>query len=348
MKIAYGVNGEGRGHVTRLLSIVPKLDAEFMIFAGGDAHQHLTKLKASLKQHQLIEIPTLRFSYKNGNINQFKSIQRNLPLAFDFKFGGRTTKKVEKTLEGFRPDLIISDSEQFINHSKRSAPLLSFDRFGKIAFCKTSIKMESYHKAQRSIHSRTYKILLGNPEHIITTSFYDAKPKKQYKNRVLSYGPILRKEILDTHGEDMDHIVVYATNPYIFNDHFFNELNKLGRQVFVYGSGRTGQHGNVTFCEIDPIPFIEHLRTSAFVISTPGNVLLSEIRHFKKKVLLFWTDPIEQRENALIAEYLGFAKRISSKTITAEEIEILVESLVPAEPIKDSIEEVVRQIESIC
>ena len=355
MKIAYSVMGEGRGHVARLISIAPLLDAELMIFAGGDAYKFLRSYSLLEDQYKLVGIPTIKYTYGDGQIKFLRTVKNNLKHILDFKsyillgylYGFRnhsTTKLIEQKVNDFKPDLIVSDSEFFIQHIRRDVPLVSFDRYGKIAFCESSVNSSSLHQFQREVNNFSYRSMMGNVDNIITTSFYDAKPKKQYAEIVNSLGPIIRKEMHGVTPIEGDHVVVYATHKYIYTDRFLAELKKLKRKVYVYGSSLTGTSGNLEFCAIDPEAFIDHISTSAYIISTPGNMLLSEMGYLGKRMILLWTNPLEQRESALYGQKLGIGKIVDPESVTAQEIETKIGELNNSPRLKDCSREVANAI----
>lgn len=357
MKIAYSVMGEGRGHVSRLVSIAPLLDAELMIFAGGDAYKFLRSYNLMEDQYKLVGIPTIKYTYGDGQIKFIRTVRNNLKYILDFKSyillgylnGFRnhsTTKLIEQKVNDFKPDLIVSDSEFFIQHIRRDVPLVSFDRYGKIAFCESTVETSVAHQIQRSLNNFSYKSMMGNVDKIITTSFYDAAPKEDYAGFVKSLGPIIRKEVRAVTPSEGDHVVVYATHKYIYTQRFLSELKKLKRKVYVYGSSLSGSSDNLEFCSINPEAFIEHISSSAYIVSTPGNMLLSEMGYLGKRMILLWTNPLEQRESALYGEKLGIGKIVNPETVTAVEIEAKVALLNNFPRLKDCSHNVAEAIKS--
>lgn len=357
MKVAYGIMGEGRGHAARLLTIGPKLGAELLIFAGGDAYKFLQSIDLTVfgEEVEVVEIPTFGFRYQGSKISFLKTPLANLPKLLDLKLHkiaflkagivARNTQRIEDKINSFNPSLILSDGEPYVGHIRRKVPLISFDRFAKIAFCEPSVPMTRNHKFKRWVNISTYKQLLANPDYIITSSFYDAVPQKKMEQKVSSFGPIFRKEVLDEKSEEGNHVVVYATNPYIYTEAFFKTLHNIDRKVFCYGSGQEGQSVNITFCSLGPTHFAEHIRTCAYVISTPGNMLLSELRYLKKRVLLVKTDSLEQRENILYAAKLGFGSQISfEKVFSHWEVESQVKKLRPSDSVSDNADRIVEKI----
>lgn len=357
-RIAYAVMGEGRGHVMRLITILPHLQAEALIFAGGDAYRFLIDHPIPGCSYQLVEIPTLKYAYGEGRIRLFTSFRRNLRLVLDFKMHALpvtkanfsdhpVTKLIEDKVSAFRPDIIVSDSEFFIQHIRREVPLVLFDRFAKIAFCKRKVEVPLTAQINRKLNILGYKYMMGHPDQVIATSFYDSPPKKKYEGWVHAVGPILKPEVMQATASDGDHVVVYATHKYILTNEFQLKLKNIDREVRIYGAGRTGVDGNLVFLKIEPERFVQDLAASAYVITTPGNVLLSEINYFQKKAVMFWTKTVEQQENALYAQkiQLGYILK-DLQSWEPKQLEEEVGKLEPSEIMKDSTMEVVGLIKS--
>jgi len=356
MRIAYAIMGEGRGHVTRLAAVLPHFNAESIIFAGGDAHRFLVENPLPACKYELVEVPTLKFAYGNGRIRVFTSFRRNLQHVFDFKSHtlhhanlGRhsVTRLMEEKVQKFQPDIIVSDSEPFIQHIHRDVPLILFDRFAKIAFCEKGVNVPFPDNLMRQVNISFYRFMMGRPDHVIATSFYAAPTLEKYKGWVDSVGPILKPSVLTVAPSNGDHVVVYATHHYIYTPQFIDRLKALKREVRVYGAGRTGSDGLIQFLNIEPGRFIEDVASSAFVITTPGNVLLSELNHLRKKAVLLWTKSVEQQENVLYAQKICLASIIRDvNRWNAQELEKEVFSLPPSEKLEDSTLQVVSLIKS--
>ena len=62
-KVAYGVNGYGRGHVTRARTILPELTkkADVLVFAGEDAYHFLRE------DYNTVEVPVMDYHYGHQN-----------------------------------------------------------------------------------------------------------------------------------------------------------------------------------------------------------------------------------------------------------------------------------------
>lgn len=338
MKIAYAIMGEGRGHVSRFLTLAPFLDAEILVLAGGDAYDFLKNSLVNSLDFEIKRIPTFSFSYKNGKAEILKSAVKTVSHIKDFKsyslMGNNAlgwspnTEEVAKTIEQFQPDVIISDSESYTQHIITEVPVVSIDRFSKIAFCESPIPLGLMDNMDHFINKLSYRFLLKANDRVFASSFYDAPVRAKYIDKVNSYGPMIRALVKSATPSEGDHIVVYATNPGLYSDEFFLKLEKQPRKVKIYGfQNQKHSYKNLTFESLHEERFVEDIATAAYVISSPGNMLLSELGYMGKKMLALNTAPFEQRFNAIIAEQLGIARRIDINMVLPEELEAAFQSL---------------------
>jgi len=353
MKIVYGLCGEGRGHCANFLAIAPLFDAEFLVFAGGDAYDFLHVQNISSMagiNARFLDVPPFKFRYKNGRRDIFQTVATNASTILKLKankylpYG--TLAEVEKEVTKFAPDFIISDDEPFLNHIKRSVPLVIFDRFGKVAFCKPAPHKEDFsYKFDKLLNVYIFKMLINDPDHVITSSFYEADALDEFEHSVTSVGPVLRRVVLDQAVSDQGHVVLYATHPYVYTESFMEMIRELPRKVYVYGSNNSGVCGNIEYFDLNVENFVKHVSSCSYVISTPGNMLISEVLYLKKRIMLLYTDSFEQRENIIWASHMGFAKRLDYRNPPpAEEVEKSIYSLKEPESSKDYTVKVVEKI----
>jgi uncharacterized protein (TIGR00661 family) len=295
MRIAYGIHGYARGHASRALGILPKLsNHDILLIAGGDAYTLL-----SLAGFNVQEIPTFRYIYREGSSKYSKAstIWDNFPLLCDLFFSGSSYDIISGTLQDFKPDLVISDSEPWSQRvaNEQKVPLLSFDHYGMYAYCEWD--MPAHNRLQKALACSVYKAYMGNPDKIIVSSFYPATPKD---NRISTVGPIVRPAVKRATPTPGNHLLAYLNNGL---SRFVGELESClmesGHEVLVYGTGKTGKLGNITFLPVDPLRFVEDLASCRAVISSAGNQLIGETIWLGKPVLAIPEDSIDQRLNAL-------------------------------------------------
>ena len=317
MRIAYGIHGYARGHASRALGILPQLsNHDILILAGGDAHALL-----SLAGFNVKEIPTFRYIYSKGSSKYSKTstVLENLPLLHDLFFSGSSYDMISGTIQNFKPDLVISDSEPWTQRvaNEQRVPLLSFDHYGIFAYCNWD--MPTHYRLQRALACAVYKTYMGNPDKIIASAFYPAIPKDE---KIFVVGPIIRNEVKRATPTNGNHLVVYLNNNL---NRFAEELESClinsGYEIHVYGAGQTDRRENLTFLPVDPLKFVEDLASCRAVISSAGNQLIGETLWLRKPVLAIPENSIDQRLNALGIEtmevgMISHVNEITSATIT--------------------------------
>lgn len=317
MRIVYGVHGYGRGHATRSLAILAELvkkQHQILILAGGDAYS------AIWPDYEVTRIPTLGFAYGRGTgkRSNFQTLRRNLSSFLDLMLHGSVFEMIRDMVREFSPDVVISDAEawthQVANHLK--IPRISVDHIGIMSYCKPGF--EWHDKVEGSFDAFIYRTLMGRPDRIIVSSFYDAPPKRP---GVKVVGTMVRSIIHELTPTDGDHLLVYFNQGrYQINKRILQALQDVGCPVRIYGGTKEGREGNLTFLPLSNLPFLEDLASCRAVISTAGNQLMGEAMYLGKPVLVIPERCVEQRLNAAGVDKLGIGMRSSQRRFTTERI----------------------------
>jgi uncharacterized protein (TIGR00661 family) len=316
VRIAYGVHGYGRGHATRSLAVLPELARrhELLILAGGEAHA------AIWPDFPVVRIPTLGYYYGRGaRRSNWRTFQRNFAPVMDLVLRGPAFQAVLDALRDFRPDVVISDAEAWTHRAARRLriPRIGFDHFGIMAYCKPRLPLWDRLISRRDV--RVYKALMGQPQRVIVSSFYDAPPARP---GVRVVGPLLRPEVRAVRPTRGSYLLAYFNNGlHQFTPKVEAELRRLEQRVLVYGTQRQGSLGNLDFRPPSNLPFIEDLAGCRAVISTAGNQLVGEAMHLGKPMLVMPEDCVEQRLNAAAVERMGIGMRVALRGLTAEVIQ---------------------------
>src|SRR5262245_15529481 len=108
-KIFYSVMGEGRGHATRVRTLVESLRREhkIVLFTYGEAHQMLSR---TYRGSEVIvhRIPGLRFGYSGHSISYVRTIWGALRYLRGLS---RLVGFLEALLYKARPDLLLTNFE---------------------------------------------------------------------------------------------------------------------------------------------------------------------------------------------------------------------------------------------
>jgi len=311
----YAVHGYGRGHAARAQAILPELSRryEMLVLAGDDAYEQLCA------EYPVVRIPTLRYHHGRQNRRSaWLTVKRNIPAILDLLLDGPIFQMARNTIERFRPDVVISDSEAWSHWAAAALGVgrISFDHYGIMAYCK--LPMSVWDRCLCRMESRVYRMLTRRPDRIIVSAFYDGPPRR---SGVCVVGPILRARVRQTTPTDEGHLLVYFSNANVhFTPRVERALRTLECPVKVYGLGRArvGRQERIEFCPSGDEPFVRDLAACWAVFATAGNQLISEAIHFGKPLLVLPERSLEQRLNARYVQAWQIGMRTSQKQISAD------------------------------
>jgi uncharacterized protein (TIGR00661 family) len=312
MRILYGVFGYGRGHATRALSLVPELRKrhEVVLLAGGDAYDALAP------ENAVVHIPTLRYEYgTDGKRSISRTLGENVKHVADVLFGGPGYREVARVVRDFRPDVALCDAEPWTHAAaaRLRVPRISLDHFGVLAYCRPPIP---WHDRLRSLRDvLAYRSLMGRPDRVIVSSFYDGGARHA---RIRFVGPLLRPEVLARRPVRGDHLLVYLNRgAWQLTPRIEEALRALGLPVILYGTGRRGDDGLLSFREPSNAGFLDDLASCRAVFSTAGNQLVGEALWLGKPMLVTPEQTVEQRLNAASVERLGIGRQVRHEDVDA-------------------------------
>ena len=316
MRIAYGVMGYGRGHAMRTSAVLPSLMAEHevTVFAGGDAYEVLAP------KFPTVRIPTIGYAYNDhGGHSVSRTLSRNIAPMADLLLRGPGVEQVQRQFRERGIQLVISDSEAWTHRAavKLRLPRISFDHVGIIAYCKPHFPPDLWALGMRDAY--VYRALMGEPERILISSFYQAEPHNP-NTRIV--GPLLRDEVLRATRGDGDYVLVYFNKgEHQFLPHVDRALRLLDMPVVVYGTPYRGKVENLDFRAPSAEWFVHDLANCRAVISTAGNQLIGEAIHFGKPILALPEQAFEQRLNAYMIERMGVGMRADLLRLTPSDVD---------------------------
>jgi len=317
MRIVYGVHGYTRGHATRAASILTDLQNrhQVLILAGGDAYDALAP------RFEVTRIPTLGFTYgRDGKLSKWETIRNNLPKLWDLFAGGPDFAEVAKAVRRFGPDVVISDAEAWTHRVAWALriPRIGFDHFGLMVYC--NVPMAAGDRMASFVDRTVYRTLMGSPEKVLISSFYEANPSRHDVGVV---GPMLGDDVLELKPTLGAHLLVYLNmGIHQWTPRLERALTDCGLPVRVYGPGLGGSRGPITFFEPSRDGFLADLAACRAVVSTAGNQLVGEAIHLGKPMLVMPEATVEQRMNAAAVARMGIGEvssfeRIDGATVRA-------------------------------
>lgn len=305
MRVLYGVVGEGMGHATRSRVILEHLLAKghhVRIVVSGRAHKFLVDKLGGRANVTIDEIEGFNLKFEGNDLDLADSIFSNLnkaPVALT-----KNIEVMQKVLEGFAPQVVVSDFESVAYFYGRihKVPVISIDNMQVINRCRHDRFVSDDESFSYRLARLAVKAKLPGAYHYLVSSFFFPPVRKP---RTTLVPPILRPEILHAQREPGAHVLVYQTSH--TNTALIPALQQLPHEFRVYGMGRSGQEKNVKLCAFSETGFVDDLRTARAVIAGGGYSLMGEAVHLRVPMLSM---PIggqyEQELNARYLQQLGY------------------------------------------
>jgi len=295
-RIIYGVQGNGRGHAIRALTIARRFPGHEFLFLT-----HTDGIPVLSREYPTVECPNPETPVRGHRVAGLEMAKSNL------RFWARRSgilALVLRLFDDFKPDVAITDYEHFVPVAGRKlgVPCLSIDH-QHIVTCWTHdvpiSQVPSYLGA--FVAARTF---FSAASDYLVVSFF--KPRRVRSGMPARHvPPLLRDRVLAEVKEDGDHILAYQSTSTFRK--FLPFLRSTGRPVVMYGLKANGRDGNLTFKEFSEEGFLKDLASSSYVICGGGHTLISEALHFGKPVISFPIGNIfEQYLNAHYLKKLGY------------------------------------------
>ena len=263
MKILYGIQGTGNGHLSRsefIYQSLKKYTKNIDILISGDNYSLNPKLPPIKYRNKGIS-----FVINNGKIDYLKTLAN-----FDLYKSYIDQRKIP-----FKEyDLIISDFEPIS------------------AWSSVRYKIPSIHISHQAsficdhVPRPRYKNLIGEyvMKYFCPTNEYIGLHYKSYGPNISE--PLISNYIKSCSVECRDYITVYLPwyeDKYLYN--FFKDLNNLKFHIFSKETKYINHRSNCIFSPIDKIKFIDSLRFSYGVICNTGFQTTSEVLYLGKRLL---------------------------------------------------------------
>jgi uncharacterized protein (TIGR00661 family) len=281
--IVYSVNGEGRGHATRVQAIIEMLvpDHRFVLLASEDAYEHFRTEYSNHPWVKVSRLPGMRFKYRNGKLCYLSSVLGSLPFLCNIR---KHVGSIQKLLHQVRPDLAITDFEPLLPRAAQRCriPWLSLDHqhFLSVSdFRGIPWKLRWQSRFLRCSIGMFYRGQSGE-----AVSSFSHLPSREGCQHVERIGVLIRKKIQEYRPQisNEGHLVVYVRGE--APDSFWEALSKVDRTIYAFGKSVPPVTKNIEFFGIQNDQFIRCLAKSDALITTAGNQLVGEAMYLGKPV----------------------------------------------------------------
>ena len=272
-RIIFSLSGEGRGHATRVRTIVEQLRGEHQItvLAPGDAGAFLAPLYDQ-SEVRVREIPGLRFCYHETGRLDF--LGTALGAARYLRRLPRLIARIEELLTRETFDLAITDFEPALPRAARRCrvPVLSVSHqhFLLTYDLRCLPRDLRRHAAYMRWIVRAY--YTGQAHTVVSSSYFP--PLRPGCRNVTQVGVLLRPELRQAVPVRGDYLVAYLRR--FAPPQALAALAGCRHPVRVYGLGERPSAGRLTFHAVSEAGFLEDLVGCAGLVATAGNQLVGE------------------------------------------------------------------------
>jgi uncharacterized protein (TIGR00661 family) len=282
--IAISLCGEGRGHATRICTLVERLGPghDLLIYTSADALEFLRGRLGDRSDIRLESIPGIVFEYVGGRLDLVRSIAAGLD--YQARQIGPLVDRMLHDFDRFRPDLAITDFEPALPRaaSRAGVPLVSIDhQHFLLAYDLDALPWTLQWNAWFMSHA-VWLYVMEATDTVISAFF--RPPLRRGWEHVVQVGPLLRREIVHAVPRDDGFVLSYLRRHTPFA--VIDALSACGLPVKVYGLGAREPVGGVTFHEVSDAAFGSDLAACRCVVAAAGNQLIGEALHLGKPLLV--------------------------------------------------------------
>lgn len=284
-RIAVSLCGEGRGHATRICTLIEQLVPwhEILVYTSGDATALLkSRFPEGESPVRVAEIPGIVFQYSSGRLDVMRSVA--VGLDYQARTLGPLVDRLMDELEDFGADLAVTDFEPALPRAAKrlSLPFVSVDhQHFLLAYDLSSLPMSL--RCQAWLMSNAVWMYVSDAADTVISAFFRPPLKRGWEHAV-QVGPLVRREITKAKPEDHGFILSYLRRHTPFD--VIATLADCGMPVKVYGLGHRERVGNISFHAIDETMFVEDLARCRALVSAAGNQLIGEALHLGKPMLV--------------------------------------------------------------
>jgi len=299
MKILYGIQGTGNGHLTRAIEILPYLQkkAEVDVLISGE------QFDLPLPFEPTYRMKGLYFVFgKNGGINLYETYKR----IDSFRF-----LKEVKQFPVEKYDLVISDFE----------PVTCWSAYLHNKKC------IGLSNQAATLHPDAPKPKLFDPLGKLILEYYaPVTDNYGFHFKSLSekiYTPVIRKQVRQLKATENEHFTVYL--PSYDDERILKHLKKFDHvnwEVFSKHNKKPLKQKNITIKPIEGKSFLTSMASSQGILCNAGFGTTSEAMYLNKKLMVIpMKTQYEQQCNAVMLKSMGVSVMKSLKSKHHDKLE---------------------------
>lgn len=291
-RIALGLMGDARGHVSRAVALAKSLpDCEFL-FIGGGRVRELAAFGA------VLETPLLATVIEGHSISFAGTAWTTISQIHKRR---NALARTADALERFGPDLVLVDYEYFTPRAAAMIGLTSVGVDNQHLLTLADLPKPREAPLSRLLTTAVIRLMYSKPERMLIPSFIPER--RPLTPGVEFFPPLIDPSLRALPVADNGFALAYLRRH--SKDGIPPLLRSLPRPVLVYGLGEAPPSGNLVFK--DGPEFHRDLAESSYVVSHCGHSLIAEALFFGKPVFgIPVRNSYEQWFNAFHLRRLGF------------------------------------------
>ncbi len=326
MRVVYGVQSTGRGHLARFAALKPLFDRDghdlLVIVSGPDEPPEFFLDSIGSSRYERMAGLSMTDD-GTGGISKRKTAK-----AFVFNMPELLSSLVQghKIISKFRPDLIVSDFDP-ITGSPMVAPSVYKVGIGNLSMARQQgLDRSTGLRFERFNTNLAVKLCTSGVDVLLTCYFYP------YDDQCLP--PILRPDIWDVSPTHAGHVLVYHSFPGRLDSIAAYAHHHKDVEIIVYGyMDRPPNMPKTMRFETDARRFLHDLASCDAYVGTAGFQAVCEAFYLGKRIVVQPIDGhYEQKRNAAALEELGMGRWLRDSLDRELEVpfnERLHEQLVP-------------------
>ena len=313
MKIAFIVQGEGRGHLTQAISL-------FQLLQSSN-HTLVTCLVGMIKKDSFTSIiekeidspihyfesPNLIYNKRSKGLSLRKTISKNL---LKLPTHNASLNKIKSWIELYKPDLIINFYDFLagiyqIRFPFSAPPMVCIGH--QYLLLHKSFQFPERNKLDQFLVNLNSRITALRAKKMLALSF---NAYENHKN-IISVPPLLRNSVLAEPKGNFSYFVAYLTNAQLLTDLTAWHFNQQDVEIHCFtksdsNHGVKQPHKNLFVHNLDASKFLRLMANAKGLITTAGFESVCEAIYFGKPVMMVPVpNHFEQKCNAHDAERYG-------------------------------------------
>jgi uncharacterized protein (TIGR00661 family) len=309
-RIVYSLSGEGRGHATRVATVVNMLAGrhEVLVYTPPTVQALLEKSLMHLPGVTIRPLPALGFQYFRKRLSYVLSLAKSLPYLARLP---RSLRSMERQVRDWRATHALVDFEPLLPRvaHKLGLPVISLDHQHFLTYLDTKCLPIALTWRVACLRP-SIPLFCPAADHRIVSSYFPY-PIRSGLPPMTPVGPLIRETILGTPPECGEHLVAYFRREP--SERILSVLSRCHRSVHLYGLGIRQPVGSLRYLPASVEGFLSDLRTCAALICSSGNQLVGEAIAWNKPVLAI-PEPgnFEQQLNGFFLPQTGMGTTVQA------------------------------------